>query len=95
MNYDLSRQQFLAKDVVSNAINFFSSGAGGRDHQRWANEFVAAFAWELDIFACMFKHPSFASIWRNAQKRPATGYAKSACFKGFSLFRRVSPNTKI
>ena len=36
--------------------------------------------------------PRFGETRRNS---PITGYAKSACFKGFSWFRRVSPKTKI
>lgn len=61
MNYDAVRQQFLVDDVIKNAQTFFAARAAGRDVQRWANEFLEAFAWELDVFACMTKHPSFQS----------------------------------
>ena len=62
MNYDTLRQQFLVKDVIDNAKRYFLKGlAKSPVPEKWASEFVAAFAWELDVFACLFKHPKFAS----------------------------------
>jgi hypothetical protein len=61
MNYDIARQQVLVKDVIENAKRFFLDGLNRYPNaEKWAAEFVAAFAWELDIFACLFKHPKFA-----------------------------------
>jgi hypothetical protein len=59
MNYDLARQHFVVDDLLKNAQTFFAAGLSGRDAQRWANEFLAAFSDEMDIFACVTKHPAF------------------------------------
>jgi hypothetical protein len=73
MNYDLARQQFLVDDVLRNAQIYFASGVSKHpDLQRWAAEFLAAFSWEMDIFACMTKHPSFAS---ETERRILTAFA--------------------
>jgi hypothetical protein len=62
MNYDLPKQQFLVDEVIGNAEKFFLAGSSKfPDTERWAREFLAAFSWELDIFACLMKHPKFAS----------------------------------
>ncbi|SHH32198.1 DUF2971 domain-containing protein [Bradyrhizobium erythrophlei] len=61
MNYDLARQTFVVDDLLRNAQLFFTAGLSGRDVQRWANEFLAAFSGEMDIFACITKHPAFAA----------------------------------
>jgi hypothetical protein len=61
MNYDPGRQTFVVDDLLKNAQLFFTAGLPGRDVQRWANEFLEAFSTEMDIFACMTKHPAFAA----------------------------------
>jgi hypothetical protein len=61
MSYDQARHQFLVQDVIANAQRYFLAGADKfPDLQRWANEFLEAFAYELDVFSCMLKHPKFA-----------------------------------
>ncbi len=61
MNYDLTRQHFVVDDLLKNAQIFFAASLPNRDVKRWANEFVAAFSAEMDIFACITKHPAFAA----------------------------------
>jgi hypothetical protein len=61
MSYEQSRHQFLVQDVIANAQRYFLAGADKfPDLQRWANEFLEAFAYELDVYASMLKHPKFA-----------------------------------
>jgi len=61
MNYDPVRQSFIVDDLLKNALNYFLAGLPGKDAQRWASEFLEAFSMELDIFACITKHPAFAA----------------------------------
>ena len=61
MNYDPVRQTFIVDDLLKNAEKFFMAGLSGKDAQRWASEFLEAFSLELDIFACITKHPAFAA----------------------------------
>ena len=61
MCYDLALQQSIVKDVIENAKQYFIAGLSKHsDPEKWANEFIAAFSWALDIFACLFKHPKFS-----------------------------------
>jgi hypothetical protein len=72
MCYDTAKHQFLVDDVLKNAETYFLAGAQKfKDTERWANEFLAAFSWELDIYACMIKHPKFAS---ENERRIVTGF---------------------
>lgn len=63
MHYDDQHQKFLVDEVVRMAQHYFLQGVsrGLPDIERWAGEFLAAFAWEFDIFASITKHPKFAS----------------------------------
>ena len=61
MSYEQAKHQFLVQDVIANAQCYFLAGADKfPDLQRWANEFLEAFAYELDVYTCMLKHPKFA-----------------------------------
>jgi hypothetical protein len=61
MSYDQAKHQFLVQDVIANAQRYFLAGADNfPDMLRWANEFLEAFAYELDVYSCMLKHPKFA-----------------------------------
>ena len=72
MCYDTARHKFLVDDVLRNAELYFLAGATKfSDIERWANEFLAAFSWELDIYACMIKHPKFH---RESERRIVTGF---------------------
>jgi hypothetical protein len=72
MNYEEARQTFLVEDVIANAKLYFLDGAKKfADTERWATEFFEAFSWELDIYACMFKHPKFAG---ERERRIITGF---------------------
>ncbi|MGB9154438.1 MAG: hypothetical protein WCD70_15285 [Alphaproteobacteria bacterium] len=61
MNYDEQKQKFLVDDVLRIAEIYFLNGLkrGLTDIEKWAKDFLAAFALELDIFACIIKHPKF------------------------------------
>jgi len=63
MNYADKTHAFLVSDVIRMAENYFRAGLsrGIFDHEAWARQFLAAFATELDIFACVIKHPKFSS----------------------------------
>jgi hypothetical protein len=53
MNYDLAKQKLLVQEVTANAQRYFLAGADKfPDLQCWANEFLEAFAYELDVYAC-------------------------------------------
>jgi hypothetical protein len=71
MQYDEKVQNFVVDDVVRMAREYFRAGLsrGFSDVQKWAREFLAAFAWELDIFASITKHPKFSS---ECERRIAT-----------------------
>jgi hypothetical protein len=72
MNYDEQRQKSFVEDVIANAIRFFMDGTKKyADIQKWAAEFLAAFSWELDIYACILKHPKFAG---ERERRIVTGF---------------------
>jgi hypothetical protein len=62
MNYDDAAHRFLANDVLRVAEIFFRAGLsrGPPDLEIWAKQFLAAFATELDLFACVIKHPKFS-----------------------------------
>ena len=62
MNYDTDHQQFLVKEVIKKAKQFFLDRLSKfQNAEKWAAELIAAFDRELHIFACLFKHPKFAS----------------------------------
>jgi hypothetical protein len=64
MHYTGSAQQFVVNDVLRMAQTYFLDGinkCGFTDIDRWAREFLMAFAIEMDIFASMTKHPKFSS----------------------------------
>src|SRR6266849_10995673 len=58
MNYHDEAHNFLVNDVLRFAQRCFLDGIkrGLTDVERWAREFLSAFATELDIFACVIKH---------------------------------------
>jgi hypothetical protein len=61
MNYDKIAQQLVVDDVLRYAQAWFlSKAASAPDLEKLAKEFLEAFAYELDIFATMMKHPAFA-----------------------------------
>lgn len=62
MSYDQNAQNFLVKDVLRMSAVYFRNGLnlGHPDVEKWAREFCAAYATELEIFGCTFKHPKFA-----------------------------------
>jgi hypothetical protein len=60
MNYDDSTHSFLVNEVMRAAEVYFRDGLSrGLEVERWAREFLVAFSFELDIFACIIKHPKF------------------------------------
>jgi Protein of unknown function (DUF2971) len=63
MHYEHSRHQFLVADVLRMAQAYFIQGVqrGLPDVERWAREFLDAFAMELGPFASVIKHPKFSS----------------------------------
>lgn len=63
MNYDEQKQDFLVADVVHMAEQYFLQrlAQGITDTDKLAKDFIIAFAQELDIFACIIKHPKFVS----------------------------------
>jgi hypothetical protein len=71
MNYDEQKHSFLVKDVVRMAQVYFLDGLrrGLPDVEKWTREFLAAFATELDILACVIKHPKFSG---EAERRITT-----------------------
>jgi DUF2971 family protein len=62
-HYEHARHQFLVADVVRMALEYFKQGVQRRlpDIERWAREFIIAFAMELGPFASIIKHPAFSS----------------------------------
>jgi hypothetical protein len=61
MNYDQAKHQFLVQDVIANARQYFLAGIDKFPNpQQWANEFLEAFAYEIDVYYCMLKHPKFS-----------------------------------
>jgi len=63
MHYEDQGHRFLVDEVLRLAETYFQQGLqrGLPDKERWAQEFIVAFAQALDIFASMVKHPKFAS----------------------------------
>ncbi len=61
MNYDEKAQDFLVNNVLRMAQQYLIDGLnrGYPDVEKWAREFLQAYATALDIFACMIKHPKF------------------------------------
>lgn len=61
MSYDEQKHSFLVNDVMRMAQTYFLDGLkrGLPDVEKWAREFLATFAIELDILACVIKHPKF------------------------------------
>jgi Protein of unknown function (DUF2971) len=64
-HYEDARHQFLVADVVRTAQHYFLQGVQRGlpdiDIERWAREFIIAFAMELGLFASIIKHPKFSS----------------------------------
>ena len=71
MNYDEKTQTFLVADVLRIAQVYFLDGLkrGLPDVEKWARDFLFAFAAELEIFACIIKHPKFSG---EAERRITT-----------------------
>jgi hypothetical protein len=72
MNYDETVHDFLVQDVLRVAETYFLNGlrrSDVNDIQKWAKDFLEAFAVELDIFACLIKHPKFSG---EAERRITT-----------------------
>jgi DUF2971 family protein len=63
MHYEQAQHQLLVGDVIKWAQHYFNQGIqrGLPDIQRWAREFITAFAMELGPFASIIKHPKFSS----------------------------------
>jgi hypothetical protein len=63
MHYKDAKHQFLVGDVLRMAQQYFLQGVqrGLPDIERWAREFLAAFAVELQLFESVIKHPKFSS----------------------------------
>jgi DUF2971 family protein len=63
MHYEDVQHQFLVADVVRMAQQYFIQGVqrGLPDIERWARQFITAFAMELGPFAAIIKHPTFSS----------------------------------
>jgi hypothetical protein len=61
MNYEDAAHKFLVDEVMRVAEVYFLDGLKrGLSVKKWATEFLTAFAAELDIFACIIKHPKFS-----------------------------------
>jgi hypothetical protein len=62
MNYNATTQKFFVEEVMDWAEKYFLAGKsrGLPDMELWAKEFLTAYAIELDLFASIIKHPSFA-----------------------------------
>ena len=71
MNYDANMHNVLVNDVLRMGQTYFDAGLnrGLPDVEKWARDFLAAFAAELDIFGCIIKHPKFS---REAERRITT-----------------------
>ena len=72
MNYDEKRHDFLVQDVLRMAETYFLNGLKRSDVSdigKWAKDFLVTFATELDIFACLIKHPKFSG---EAERRVTT-----------------------
>lgn len=63
MHYEDAGHQFLVGDVLRMGQEYFFQGVqrGLPDIERWAREFLAAFAAALDPLAAIIKHPKFSS----------------------------------
>jgi hypothetical protein len=63
MHYEDKGHQFLVGKVLRMAEQYFRQGVqrGLPDIERWAREFLAAFAAALDPLAAIIKHPKFSS----------------------------------
>lgn len=63
MSYDKTAHDFLVDDVLRMATVYFQRGIkrGLTDLDKWAREFLVAYATELDIFSCIIKHPKFSA----------------------------------
>jgi hypothetical protein len=63
MHYEDAGHQLLVGDVLRMAQQYFLQGVqrGLPDIERWAREFLAAFAVELRLFESVIKHPKFSS----------------------------------
>jgi hypothetical protein len=60
MNYSDCTHSSLVNEVMRGAEMYFQAGLSrGLEVERWAREFLAVFSFELDIFACLIKHPKF------------------------------------
>jgi Protein of unknown function (DUF2971) len=62
MHYGDQGPALLVRDVVRMAQQYFLQGITARgvsDVELWAREFLSVYADELDIFACLIKHPKF------------------------------------
>jgi hypothetical protein len=71
MNYDEKKHNFLVDDVLRVGQTYYLDGVkrGLPNLEKWARKFVIAFATELDIFACVIKHPKFSG---EAERRITT-----------------------
>jgi hypothetical protein len=72
MNYESKTHDFLVQDVLRVAEMYFLAGLQRKevtDIDKWAKDFAAAFAVELDIFASLIKHPKFSG---EAERRVMT-----------------------
>lgn len=72
MNYETRTHDFLVQDLLKTAETYFLGGLQRKevtDMAKWAQEFIAALAAELDIFACLIKHPKFSG---EAERRITT-----------------------
>ena len=63
MHYDVTGHQFLVGEVLRMAQQYFLQGVerGLPDIERWAREFLDAFAKQLDLLVSIIKHPTFSS----------------------------------
>jgi hypothetical protein len=63
MHYEDMGHQHLVGDVLRMAEQYFLQGVerGLPDIERWAREFLDAFAAQLDVFSSIIKHPKFIS----------------------------------
>jgi hypothetical protein len=62
MNYQPIVHAHLVDDVVRMAEIYFRAGLSRapNDVETWTRQFLSSFALELDIFACVIKHPKFS-----------------------------------
>jgi len=71
MNYNEHTHNSIVNHVVRMGMQYFLHGLQRRvpDPNVWAEKFLEAFSIEMDIFACLIKHPKFAS---EAERRITT-----------------------